>query len=413
MIKFLKQLCAILTLLALWATNATANNESGDSNPKKIKIQSQIDRLDQGISKQQSKIKNTLKKEHSLYDELKNLDKLLLEKQNSNIRSQKKLLKQESFLQEKELELSFCREDKQRAEKHIKNRLEAFYKTGDISVINAIFSSSTLPDLLNTREYFNYLLENDKQTIKQYKNKLALLIGSRSEIMAGKEQLLKTIVDLKEHETELITVRQERQALLYKIQTEKQLYDQALKEMQEAASKIVKRLNEYKGTPVIRPKNQKKTRIKAKEINTSSQEKGFIDFKGRLPAPVKKGGLVSRYGFSKGVFGAPLQSNGIDISVTKETKVTSIYEGDTVYAGELEGYGNVVIISHGQQYFSLASRLTSILIRKGVRVQQGTPIGTITASQSGILQKGLHFEIRNGSTAEDPLLWLDKEQFSQ
>ena len=89
MIKFLKQLCAILTLLALWATNATANNESGDSNPKKIKIQSQIDRLDQGISKQQSKIKNTLKKEHSLYDELKNLDKLLLEKQNSNIRCRK------------------------------------------------------------------------------------------------------------------------------------------------------------------------------------------------------------------------------------------------------------------------------------------------------------------------------------
>ncbi len=390
---------------------ASAKTISASSTIEKIetKQQQKMDRLERNMSAQQTKIQDNKKIEATLYTELKEIDKKLLKQQDKIQSSQKKLMRQEGFLQEKEFELTLIRKDKQKAEVHIKNRLHSFYQMGDIGVINTLFSASTLPDLLNTKEYFHYLFQYDRIAIKRYKDKLALLAGAQQNIMAGKDHLLNAIVAIKDQEKALITLRQERSKLLKKVRTEEQLYKQALNEMQKSASSLTKRFNQYK-TTLLLSANKRKT--KSSRTISKPLPNDFTGNRGKIHPPVSAGIVTNYFGKSKGIFGVEIQSNGIDIQIKNHTKVKAIFSGRIVYAGELTGYGNVVIIDHGQQYFSLVSRMNSVLTKKGIKVKQGQIIGAIDQEHSGLLNSGLHLEIRQGSQPVDPLKWIDKTKMT-
>jgi septal ring factor EnvC (AmiA/AmiB activator) len=89
-------------------------------------------------------------------------------------------------------------------------------------------------------------------------------------------------------------------------------------------------------------------------------------------------------------------------------EIKAVYDGKIIHAGYLRGYGNLVIIDHGQQYFSMIARIADIYKKEGTRIKQGEILG-MTGEVDVLYGDGLHFEIRKGSTPEDPLLWLLKD----
>jgi len=378
-----------------------------------VNTKRQLHRLQNSIKQETLKVKAKEEKELTISEEIQRLNDLLAAKQKANISSQKNLLKQEGFLREKQLELNLCQKGKSEAEEHIKNRLKAFYQTGEISIINALFSSSTLPDLINTKEYFRAILRNDRQTIKSYKKQLTTLNTDRDLIISGKRELLKNIRAIKEREKELITVHQKRQELLKKIQSEKDLYQHALREMKHSAKLIGSKLKRYKSTPTLHPQGRK-IRVGAPDRQGPVyQTKSFLDFKGHLPSPLKRGRVITKFGKVKGVFGNTFQSSGIDILPRAQAAIVStIYAGKVVFSGTMDGYGNTVIIAHEDNYFTLYSNLTTITTKRGRGVSRGEKIGRVEQTTDSILNTGLHLEIRKGAVPEDPLLWLDNSKFN-
>ena len=95
----------------------------------------------------------------------------------------------------------------------------------------------------------------------------------------------------------------------------------------------------------------------------------------------------------------PARENGLEIK--------AVYDGKIIHSGYLRGYGNLIIIDHGQQYFSMISRIADIYIKENTRVKKGEIIG-MTGESDKLFGEGLHFEIRRGSKPEDPLVWLKK-----
>ncbi|MBW2465797.1 MAG: peptidoglycan DD-metalloendopeptidase family protein, partial [Deltaproteobacteria bacterium] len=80
--------------------------------------------------------------------------------------------------------------------------------------------------------------------------------------------------------------------------------------------------------------------------------------------------------------------------------------------GDLEALcKRVIIINHGQQYFTLVSRAADFYKREGAKVKTGEIIG-ITGEGDSLYGEGLHFEIRKGANPEDPLPWLKKDSLS-
>jgi murein DD-endopeptidase MepM/ murein hydrolase activator NlpD len=97
--------------------------------------------------------------------------------------------------------------------------------------------------------------------------------------------------------------------------------------------------------------------------------------------------------------------DGLDIRAEKGTTVIASASGEVAYAGSLHGYGNLVLIRHSNGYFTAYAHNDKNLVKEGKTVEQGEKIAEVggTGDATG---HHLHFEIREGSTPLDPLLFL-------
>jgi len=136
---------------------------------------------------------------------------------------------------------------------------------------------------------------------------------------------------------------------------------------------------------------------------------GFATLKGKLPLPAD-GPL--EVGFGKVVnkrFNTVTVQKGVDLRAPEGAPVTAVAAGKVVYAGELRGYGNLLIVDHGSGYHSLVAHLGELSRAVGDPVQTGTLLGTVgdTGSLKGAY---LYFELRKLGRAVDPAPWFMKKK---
>ena len=129
------------------------------------------------------------------------------------------------------------------------------------------------------------------------------------------------------------------------------------------------------------------------------ESKHFVDFKGRLPWPVK-GKLTKAFNPK----GRPPQ-DGFAFSTSKQADVRCIFWGKVVYSDALRGFGQVVVIFHGKQYYSLYAFLSTVGVSVGQDVEKGEIIGQ-TGYYPLVEGPGLYFELRLGQSPVNPGSWL-------
>jgi septal ring factor EnvC (AmiA/AmiB activator) len=127
----------------------------------------------------------------------------------------------------------------------------------------------------------------------------------------------------------------------------------------------------------------------------------FAATKGSLALPVA-GDIANRFGQPRADGG--LQWRGITILARPGQEVRSVAPGRVVFADWLRGFGNLLIIDHGDGYMSLYGNNESLLRRVGDPVRGGDPVATVGAS-GGSGQAGLYFELRHQGRPFDPLGW--------
>ncbi len=127
----------------------------------------------------------------------------------------------------------------------------------------------------------------------------------------------------------------------------------------------------------------------------------FVAAKGRLVPPVL-GRLVERFGAP----GSVGHSRGVTFAVEARTVVVAPWDGRVIYAAPFRSLGIVVIIAHGDSYFSLLARLGEVVVTRGQWVLAGEPVGRMPAGDGTASPPRLYFELRQGDRAIDPLPWL-------
>ncbi|WP_281017606.1 MULTISPECIES: peptidoglycan DD-metalloendopeptidase family protein [unclassified Minwuia] len=111
------------------------------------------------------------------------------------------------------------------------------------------------------------------------------------------------------------------------------------------------------------------------------------------------GKVVSRFGPKAG----GLHNDGINIRAPRGTPVRAMTGGEVVYAGnELRGFGNLVLIRHSGGLTTAYAHLDRIDVQRGDRIRRGQAIATV-GSTGGVDPAQLHFEIRKGRKAIDPV----------
>ena len=94
------------------------------------------------------------------------------------------------------------------------------------------------------------------------------------------------------------------------------------------------------------------------------------------------------------------------IAADEGTSVRAVHDGTVAFAGPFTGFGNLVIIDHGSNTFTLYGQLGAMNVAQGVKVDRGEPLGTAGRMLVGI--PGVYFEIRVDGKPVDPLEWLKK-----
>jgi len=121
------------------------------------------------------------------------------------------------------------------------------------------------------------------------------------------------------------------------------------------------------------------------------------------------GQVIAPFGkFKHPEFGAEIVRKGIDIDARVGEEIRAVEKGSVVYADRFAGYGKMVIIDHGERYYTIYGHLSEILKKTGDEVKRGEVVGKAGDSDS-LAGSKLYFEMRKDGHSVDPLPWFRKQ----
>jgi murein hydrolase activator len=266
-------------------------------------------------------------------------------------------------------------------------RLVEIYKLGQARYARLLLSTADARSLGHAVRMATALAKLDRDRIAAHQKTITELDGARTTLEARRRHLDALRNEARQTEREAARAALARTDAIRDIDQRRDLNAQLAGELEAAQNRLQASLRSLTDTPAASAANVGGLPLKA--------------FRGDLPWPVA-GAVRRRFGFTAP--GGGLPSNGLEIAAVEGMMVTAVHEGVVAYADPFSGYGNLVIVDHGGQAFSLYGNLLEIDVKKGASVEAGQPIGAVGASIAG--PAGLYFELRIDGKPVDPLQWL-------
>jgi murein hydrolase activator len=161
------------------------------------------------------------------------------------------------------------------------------------------------------------------------------------------------------------------------------------------------RLIEGIGRALAAPGDTRRTRVESTP-EFDDKRQAFSSLRGKLRLPVL-GELTGRFGAPRGAAGS--EAKGVFIRAPEGQPVRAVAGGQVVYADWMRGFGNLLIVDHGEAYLSIYANNDSLLKQVGDLVGPGETLAT-TGASGGNEETGLYFELRYLGKAFDPLRWV-------
>jgi septal ring factor EnvC (AmiA/AmiB activator) len=274
-------------------------------------------------------------------------------------------------------------------------RVRALYKMGRSSYAVAILTSDSFYTALKRLKYLGIIAGRDRAVISQYGIALEQLSAVQAETAGRKEEITRRRLAVEAQKTELVARRREKAGILNSVRSEKGVYEQTLRELEESSASLWAMINREE-------KEGRTARKQPEERNAMAA--GTV----RFPWPVA-GQVLTRFGMQRHPqFKTTIFRRGIEIGAQVGDTVRAINDGQVAFADWYKGYGKLLIIEHAAGFYSLYGNLEQIALAKGARVSKGQAVGLVgdTGSLKG---PKLYFEIRYKGEAQDPLAWLMKQ----
>ncbi len=369
----------------------------------------QLSRLTQGIEQQEQNLAASKQEEQALLTELTEIDQRIIEDSEHLVTMYKEMQLQQDKTFEKKAALEATDSEKMVLAAQTEKRLAAYYRMGDIGVLNITFSTSTLPELVNFHEYYRHMLRQDQQLIERFRVKLTELREARKAHIEEAKRLEIAMEETKKQQRILAATKQEQQKIIAQIQLKKSLYKEAAQQLEQSAQTLIQEIEELekKAEQVTLEKEEWMIAtypIEPHKKRRPSWLRGIGGHQKQLTPPVT--GTVTKL-YTGDANSTGDLNFGIDFKIASQAKIRAVFKGKVVHAGFVQGYGQLVIISHSDGYYTLTSSINTITVKKGDTVQQGDELG-YASQHRATMQQDLHFEIRLREKPLDPLDWLDE-----
>lgn len=308
-------------------------------------------------------------------------------------------------------------------QKLLSSQLYQQYIHGQQSYVQMILQSESPSEIGRNVHYFSYIAKARAELI----NKIQGNLNQITKLNEKTATALKEVAELKQKQIdERRTLESQKQAKSKVVKTLSQQISSQRDEIKKLSrdekrlSQLVERL-----AKIIPPKPKaRKTTTQRKSTSTDVAEESkpsketvsisndttpsneftganFAALKGKLRLPVR-GEVANRFGASREDSG--ISWKGLFIRAKEGADVKSVANGRVVFADWLRGFGNLIIVDHGDGYMSLYGNNQAVLKQVGETVHAGDTIAAV-GNSGGNATNGLYYELRNQSRPFDPLSW--------
>jgi septal ring factor EnvC (AmiA/AmiB activator) len=354
----------------------------------------QTDHIDKDITQKKKDLKDIKKeinltkkkekevrgRESSILGNLHFLEADLYQKEKELIQMETPLSETRERLHQTRQQIVLLSKGMEQTNEELFSRLIALYKMGRVPTGGLLLTSQSYPDLLRLDKYLRVIIDYDARLVETFRYQMVLKERYQEELIQDQFQWQRSISEIEKKKKEITKVSGEKRALLKSIQNQKVVYQKVILELEDR----VKELQTF--------------------VDKLEREKSLLAYgkpkhetlKGKLTLPVQ-GKVISSFK-EKG-------QNGIEIKASMGAEIRAVLSGKVLYADWFKGFGNIVIIDHGDHTFTVSGYCSELLKKSGDAVSQGEAIALVGSSGS---LKGpcLYFEIRHHGKPQDPMEWI-------
>ncbi len=347
------------------------------------------------LQEEKQRVKDIDKKESSVISQLNTLERNLSKREKELKVLDRELKAVTRKVQQANEDLQILGQTISTQETHLNERLVALYKYGETGVPETLFSTRSPEEWLDLRRSMAAILAQDRQLIEDYRQRQNV-VGTHREQLKGDERELQQIKEKTEKKKkEVEKDRAAKGKLLDAVRNEKKIHLAAVQDLEAASAQLQTLINRL----------EKEFRTKARQEVAPSPGKGFGALRGKMPRPVD-GRILSTFGKNENPqFHTFTVQKGIEIEAPLGAEIRAVYDGRVLYADWFKGYGKILIIDHGDGFYTLSGHASALLKNVGEEVRTGEAVALVgdTGSLRGPC---LYFEIRQRGKPLDPTEWL-------
>jgi septal ring factor EnvC (AmiA/AmiB activator) len=388
----------LLALAGVLVLVVTAEAQSRREDPLR-KQQQRLQETQRQLKHEREKAAAARRRESSLLVELEETERRLADKRREAMRLDRQIRRLQS-------EITGLRGDIVRLEGHrggqeraLARRLRVMYKIHARGAALPILVSDHNPmDRIAAIRHLASLAALDARLIQEYRVTSGRLTDRKQREETRRTELAGLRAEAKREQAAADREAANRRRLLAKVRDERAYHDRMVGELTEASRRLEAFIRDLAA-------KQRRAAKGPPRLPGDTPRTGFGAFRGRLPWPTD-GRMVNGFGAQVHPrFGTRTFRNGVDIEAPEGTEIAAVYGGHVVYTGWFKGYGNLIILDHGHDYYTIYAHIAEIGVKEGEDVRQGQRIGTV--GDTGSLEGArLYFEVRYQGRALDPADWL-------
>lgn len=396
-----KIICIILIILVLQyfsnfvfaensLTNTTTNEiVNGVNDDQTQELQEQKEEVDKKLNETNEKLEYVKEELSSTMLKVQETEDKVLEYQKQVNELGVQIQELQTSIDEASKNLEIASQDYNAKSDMLAERLVAMYEAGDTSYLDVLLKSSSLTDFLSRYYAIEELTKYDSELIERVKNE--------------KNNIEQTRQKLENEQAEIRIIKAKNEQATIVLNNMKTLQQSYMDKLSEGEKKLQEQITAYK---------KEQEEIQAKILEATNVIVPNIQYTGgEMLWPVAASGTVitSNFGMREHpIQGIVKQHTGLDIGGAETgTPIVAAADGIVTYAGWLGGYGNCVMISHGNGVVTLYGHGNKVLTTVGKEVKQGETIMELgsTGNSTG---PHCHFEVRVNGNYTNPLNYVKK-----
>lgn len=361
--------------------------------------------VNQKITDTKSDIDKVQTEKKSVLQEIDELDTSIAKIETELVLLNQKITDLNEDITKKNKEIKEKEDEYDEKNKLFKDRLVALYKAGDTSYLDILLSSANITDFISNYYLIEQIAECDTKMLNSIETAKNSLETAKKDLEDKKEEINKTKKEVSSKNTQLKNDKASKEAKVAGLNEEEKELQLKLDAYNAEMAKIQKAEAEEAARQQALAKQQAAGNSNSSLAGQTSVVSGTGQFTWPIPGYTT---LTSYFGYrDHPIYHTWTLHSGIDVGAPTGANFVAADDGTVIFAqyGYNGGYGNYVVISHGNGLTSRYAHGTSILVSEGQKVTKGTPVLTVgsTGASTG---PHAHFEVRVNGVAVDPMNYL-------